>query len=126
MRRFAGDLLEARGVAWTVEGPGDAARVALSPLERRNLFLLAKEALHNVVKHARAGNVAITVSHRGRRLRVTISDDGVGLSGAPASSDGRGLASMSARAASLGGDFRLEAPGGGGTRLVVDVPLAEA
>jgi signal transduction histidine kinase/ligand-binding sensor domain-containing protein len=126
VRRFAGDLLEARGVAWTVEGPGDAARVALSPLERRNLFLLAKEALHNVVKHARAGNVAITVSHRGRRLRVTISDDGVGLSGAPASSDGRGLASMSARAASLGGDFRLEAPGGGGTRLVVDVPLAEA
>jgi signal transduction histidine kinase/ligand-binding sensor domain-containing protein len=126
IRRFAGDVFETQGIAWRLDGPEDAARVSLSPLERRHLFLLVKEALHNVVKHARARSVEVSVSRRGRRLLVTVTDDGVGLGGAPTSTDGRGLASMSSRAGSLYGTFRTERPAAGGTRLVVDVPLTEA
>lgn len=126
VKRFSGDFLEAHGITWKLEGPPETALVALSPLERRHLFLLVKEALHNVVKHSGARHVGVLAAIRDRELQLTVSDDGRGLAAASPSPEGRGLPGMRARAAELGGTVAFEVPETGGTRLVVTIPLSMA
>lgn len=83
-----------------------------------------REALTNVVKHARASQVRVEVGVRGEPadLYLEVVDDGVGP---PAASDGGGfgLSNLRERARVLGGRFELEPAPGGGTRLRWAVPL---
>lgn len=124
LRRFAGDLLEGQGIAWQLRAPQDGEMVKLSPVERRQLFLIAKEALHNAARHSGAGSVAIELALAGRGLTLEIRDDGRGFQpGAPG--DGRnGLRSMQARAARLGAQLQIDSAPGRGTRLFLDAPIA--
>ncbi|HEX6249957.1 MAG TPA: ATP-binding protein, partial [Gemmatimonadaceae bacterium] len=88
--------------------------------ERRDLFLIYKEMLHNIARHAGASSVEIQlVAHRDR-IELTISDDGRGFDGT-AVRGGTGLRSMQERAARLGGRLDFTSGNGGGTtaRLVL-------
>ncbi|HEY6746398.1 MAG TPA: GAF domain-containing protein [Mycobacteriales bacterium] len=79
-----------------------------------------REALTNVVKHANATMVAVSV-RASDRLRIEIADDGIGL---PPHGRRSGLANLAARASRLSGTFTAEAvPAPSGTSLVWDVPL---
>jgi signal transduction histidine kinase len=108
----------------------DVSTVPLVSEQRRHAYLIIKEALTNVVRHAHATNVVVLVRASHGRLRIEVTDDGVGLNGkrhdgAPGPSGGHGLENMQRRAAALGGTARIESAGQGrGTRIVVDVPLA--
>lgn len=124
IRRFAGDLLESRGVTWSLQAPPDAEQVKLSPVERRQLYLIFKEALHNVERHSGATTVAMSLSVSGRRLTAVIRDDGRGFD-EPAEGETRhGLGSMSSRAADLGGRLVIESASGRGTEVRLEVPLS--
>jgi signal transduction histidine kinase/ligand-binding sensor domain-containing protein len=126
IRRFAGDLLEAHGMAWHLHAPADAEQVRLSPVERRQLYLIFKEALHNAARHSGASSVDMTLALDGRRLTATIRDDGKGFT-PPTYTDtvGRhGLPSMAARAAELKGRLEIDSAPGRGTELRLDVPLS--
>ncbi len=80
-----------------------------------------REALTNVVRHAKAGSVSIHIEATDR-LRVRVTDDGIGI---PADNDRRsGLGNLAERAAQLGGALELgTGPAGTGTRLIWEVPL---
>ncbi|HEX7182124.1 MAG TPA: two-component regulator propeller domain-containing protein [Thermoanaerobaculia bacterium] len=123
LRLFAGDLLEGRGIAWQLRAPQDGELVPLSPVQRRQLFLIAKEALHNVARHSGAASVSMQLAVTGRRITLEIRDDGRGFD--PYSSgDGRhGLRSMMSRAEALGARLDLESAPGQGTRLFLDAPI---
>lgn len=123
IRRFAGDLLEARGIAWKLDAPADAD-LRLSPVERRQLYLIVKEALHNVVKHSEARIVSLTVSLPGRRLAVEIVDDGQGFDPAHVSGEGHGLRSLRSRAEALDGKLEIDSAPGRGTRVRAEVALS--
>lgn len=124
LRLFAGDLLEGRGIAWQLRAPQDGELVRLSPVQRRQLFLIAKEALHNAARHSGASSVAIQLGVTGRRITLEIRDDGRGFDPC-ASGDGRhGLRSMMSRAEALGARLDLESAPGRGTRLFLDAPIA--
>lgn len=123
IRRFAGDLLEARGIAWSLHAPPDAEQVKLSPVERRQLYLIFKEALHNVARHSDASSVSMTLTAAGRWLRATIRDDGKGFD-EPAEGETRhGLVSMNARAAQLGGELSIRSVPGQGTEIRLEIPV---
>ena len=86
-------------------------------------YFVCSEALANVVKHASAAHVAISVSARDDRLLVEIADDGAGgavLGG------GTGLRGLADRVEALGGTLGVESPPGGGTRVTAELPLASA
>jgi len=89
-----------------------------------HVLAVVREALSNVVRHARATTVEVTVQLvAGGELVVTVTDDGVGLVG-PSSPAGRGMENMTRRALALGGDVRVEpGPAGKGTTLTWRVPL---
>ncbi len=126
IRRFAGDLLEGRGIAWHLQAPPDGELVRLSPGERRQLYLIVKEALHNAARHSGAHAVSMDLGLSGRRLAAEIRDDGKGFMPPEESDDvGRhGLSSMKARAIALGGRLTIDSIPGQGTRIRLDVPLS--
>jgi signal transduction histidine kinase len=78
------------------------------------------EALSNVARHARARTADVALVAGAGELTVSVTDDGVGMAEGVRLS---GLTNLSERAERLGGELRLEAPPGGGTRLVWRVPL---
>ncbi|WP_051386478.1 GAF domain-containing protein [Actinokineospora inagensis] len=103
-----------------LEGPLDSVVPADVALD---LIATLREALSNVVRHARGGSVALTVSvdRHARRLRLLVQDDGRGL---PEEVGHRGgLANMVQRARRWDGDCVIDSPAVGGTRVDWDVPL---
>jgi ligand-binding sensor domain-containing protein/signal transduction histidine kinase len=129
MRRFANEVLPARGITFTITAP--ELDVRLGADERRHIYLIFKEALNNVLRHADATEVAIELRMAHRRLHLEITDNGRGYtppkSGSEAESDGHGLISMARRAEALGGVFAIAAkPGKLGTVVTATIPLGWA
>ncbi|GAA1318943.1 hypothetical protein GCM10009610_45520 [Pseudonocardia xinjiangensis] len=105
-----------------------AERLDLLPAElQEDLYRIVQEALHNVVKHAHATQVAIRIGGAGDAVRdqllVEITDNGTGLDGRPPREGALGLVSMQARARGWGGrmEIRDTAPG---CRVEVMIPVA--
>ena len=123
-------MLEPNGVRWKFELPPDVEGVRLDPEKRRHLYLIFKEGINNVARHAGdCTKVSLSLAVSGNRLRAEISDDGCGFAGdghAQGSSNGRGgngLLNMRARAEQMGGRLDVDSAPRAGTRLVLKVPL---
>jgi signal transduction histidine kinase/ligand-binding sensor domain-containing protein len=121
MRRLANDLLSARGIEVRFE-ISDARHPRLGADVRREVFLIFKEALHNITRHAQATRVEIVLSIAQHRLELVVQDDGCGFDSARAR-DGQGLRSMVRRAQGLGGTLAVTSADGRGARLGLSVPL---
>lgn len=125
--------LRSDGVAVTVTGKGDAAR--LSERVRITLFRIAQEALSNVRRHAGADAVAIDLVVDADEVVMAVRDDGVGFDaggervdgggqdGGRSAMRGLGLAGMRERAVLLGGELVVHSEQGTGTTVRVRVPL---
>ena len=83
---------------------------------------VAQEAVHNALRHARPGTVRVALGADEQVVAAEIADDGQGFDVA-ATSAGRGLASMRARAAELGGELAVDSHVGKGTRVTLTLPL---
>ncbi|MFJ6380594.1 histidine kinase [Kitasatospora sp. NPDC092039] len=93
----------------------------IAPTVEAVAYFTASEALTNVARHARASRVDLSVRTAGGRLRLVISDDGVG--GADPSR-GTGLTGLRKRAASVDGTLSVLSPLGGPTTITVELPCA--
>jgi signal transduction histidine kinase len=121
MRRFASDTLEARNIELCFDAP-ENENFAIGANERRELFLIFKECVNNIVKHSGCTRVAVEVKRSASGLELRVSDNGRGFDTAR-ESEGHGLMSMSERARLLGGALRLESSDGTGTTLTLKVPM---
>jgi signal transduction histidine kinase len=88
------------------------------------LYRIVQEALTNIVKHADASHVSITLTRKDGSVVAVVEDDGRGFDPAAVGSDGLGLVGMQERAALLDGHIRIEAAPDSGTTLVAEVPVA--
>lgn len=122
MRRFASDVFSARDIDFTFRAPRPDHDVAVGADMRRDVFLIFKESVNNVVRHAQCSRVDISFEVAGGRLMLTIADNGGGLNG-ERSGEGNGLFSMRRRAANLGGSFEVISNNGPGTMVKVEAPL---
>jgi signal transduction histidine kinase len=96
----------------------------LTPEASITVFRIVQEALTNILKHAQAQTVHITIETRSPWLVVLIRDDGVGLPLARLRAlRSHGLAAMRHRAAGLGGQWQVRNPSAGGTEIEVRLPL---
>ncbi|HUF39290.1 MAG TPA: GAF domain-containing sensor histidine kinase [Anaerolineales bacterium] len=99
---------------------------SISPAQTVEILHIAREALTNIRKHARASKVDVTLAGRPGALILTIADNGVGFNADHArAGEGNGLWNMNERAQSLGGSFEIEPGQSAGTRVVLDIPLSE-
>ncbi len=99
----------------------------LPEAERVLVFRAVREVLTNVIKHARASRVEVSIYEKGPYLHIQVTDDGVGFDPAEISKAGRssgyGLFSIRERLSSLGGHFKINSKPGRGTQVVITVPL---
>ena len=86
------------------------------------LYRISQEALHNVVKHAGARQVELTVQRRGGSVVLRIRDDGKGFDAAAVPDGHLGLAGMRARTEKIGATLAVESRSGEGTTIEVVVP----
>ena len=84
------------------------------------VYYVVSEAVTNVVKHAQATTVTVTVNADEYAVTVTIADDGVG--GADPD-DGTGLSGLRDRVAALDGSLHIESKRGSGTAVMAEIPL---
>jgi signal transduction histidine kinase len=95
---------------------------ALPDKHRTCVYRVLQEAMTNCVRHARATAIRIELAAHGGRLRLSVSDDGVGLDPAQRR-NGLGLRGMRERVAELDGTISIAGAGRAGTALGVDLPL---
>jgi signal transduction histidine kinase len=86
------------------------------------IYRIAQEALANVVRHAHAGSATVSVGVDAGRLRLEVTDDGVGFDTAVSQPGHLGQRSMRERAAALGGSLGVASRLGGGTTVSAEVP----
>ena len=103
--------------------PPQLPNCALSTEERHNLFMAVKEALNNVLKHARATEVRISLAVEGNDLRIVVSDDGCGFVMNGSHNGGDGLDNMKERLAHIGGRLEIQSKQNSGTRVEMEVSV---
>lgn len=121
MNATASELLNGRW--FEMDAPAVLEPRPLGMTFMRNAFLIYKEALHNVAKHAGACSVRTVVRVERDVLTIGIEDDGTGFDERQAGR-GYGLASMRARAEQVRGTLLVEKRTEGGTRVEFRAPMA--
>jgi PAS domain S-box-containing protein len=105
----------------------DAEPVERLPLPAEEaLYRIGQEALHNVVKHANASSATLRIVRDGDRVRLSVSDDGVGFAPDEVPRGHLGLIGMRQRVDLVGGELRVESRAGEGTVIEASVPSGEA
>jgi signal transduction histidine kinase len=121
MRKFASDVFTAGDIHFQFRASDRERDLAIGAEMRRQVFLIFKESVHNVIRHANCTQVEIELRVEGARLVVQVRTNGVGFEPC-AAVKGHGLASMRNRAQRLGG--RIDVVGNErGTTVTLEVPL---
>ena len=99
---------------------------AIPETQAATLLRVTQEALTNILRHAAARHVSVSLRQIGVWLELTICDDGCGLDGAPSvqAGCGFGLSGMRERLADFGGSLTFQTPAGGGCQLCARLPAA--
>jgi signal transduction histidine kinase len=87
------------------------------------LYRVVQESLTNIVKHANAHNVSVSIARRGPTVAAVIEDDGAGFDQRAVREDGVGLLGMRERLSFVDGRLEIESRPGAGTTIVAEVPL---
>lgn len=120
--QFAVDYLRAAGVRCLLDVPEHAPAREVPTNVRHNVFLVVKEALQNIVKHARATAVWLRINAGGEGLRIVIEDNGQGFASAPQDALADGLRNMQQRMEEIGGTCRIQSQVGKGTEVILELP----
>lgn len=105
MREELHKLLEYSGISYNLVLPDDN-NLILNNQQRRNILMVAKEAVHNAVKYSCARNINIFASLKNNTLNFIITDDGKGFN-ETTGRKGNGIKNMRQRIAELGGNLSI-------------------
>lgn len=114
------EMLDDVKIPYHITVPECIPEANLSQEFRRNVYLSAKEAVHNAIRHSGATeiNVDISIDHH---LIIVVRDNGKGLDDMKRPATGNGLKNMQERLSTVRGRFDISSSGG--TRITLDVPL---
>ena len=120
-RRFAGDLLEARGVQFRITA--NSINPTLNAEVRHKAVLMLRECLSNAARHSDASEVDVSIQIENGQLNIMVRDNGKGFD-PETPADGLGLVGLQLRAAQAGGETRIKSSPGKGTQVSIRLPLA--
>ena len=113
------EFLHDANIPCRVDLPDKIPDRMVSPEARHNLLLIVKEALNNVVRHARASEVRLRITASDSEVSFSVEDNGCGFEGVPDNASSEGLRNMRQRIEEIGGQFQLDSRPGKGTRVAV-------
>jgi ligand-binding sensor domain-containing protein/signal transduction histidine kinase len=122
MRRFASDVLTARGIDFEFQAPDISRKLNLGADVRRQVFLVFKESINNIARHSDCSSVDIEFRADRDLLVLVIKDNGHGFDPAH-ESEGHGLMSMQRRAKEMSGVMKITSRPGEGTSVTLKMPI---
>jgi signal transduction histidine kinase len=131
MRRFASDLLSPKKIGLQFESPESDDQIIVNSNIRREVFLIFKETINNIVKHSEAKKVKVKIEIAGDYLQLKIDDDGKGFRENETADEndnfgGNGIPGMKRRAAEMNGEFEIVSEKGKGTSVSLKLPMDSA
>ncbi|QHV97807.1 sensor histidine kinase [Spirosoma endbachense] len=116
LQEYAQPLMESKNITFSFQMDAGLEEAPISMEVRRNLYLISKEAINNLIKYSQATQATICFEKKDGQLQVLIEDNGRGFV-VDGPSQRNGQANMRQRAVSLGGTLAIESITGQGTRL---------
>lgn len=121
-KRFAADMLDSRGVKHNFTTGGSfTGRPTIT--ERKNIWLIFREILTNIARHAEPEQVEIRFGLNSKNLHIQIEDDGKGFDPDSVGAEGYGVQNIRERVEQLNGAYKLKSEPGEGTAWDIEVPL---
>jgi signal transduction histidine kinase/ligand-binding sensor domain-containing protein len=131
MRRFASDSLSASGIIFQFNSTEIDQEIVVKSHLRREVFLIFKESINNIVKHSKATQVEVRLQISDEFLTLKITDNGRGFdsekdyenSFSSISMGKNGILSMQKRAAEMNGELEIVSRRGSGTTVELKLPM---
>lgn len=135
MQSYAADVLEAKNVWYEIDFPEQLYDIKLTLDQKRNLFLIFKEAVNNMAKYAQCTQAKFSFTKAHGYLILMMTDNGKGFSisaddnlanilkGKSYLSGGNGLINMQRRADEINGDFKITSQPGVGTAISLKMKI---
>jgi ligand-binding sensor domain-containing protein/signal transduction histidine kinase len=120
MRRFSSDIFTARHIAFEFHAPDAARDIELGADVRRQVFLIFKESVNNIVRHSSCTRATVTFSASREHISLRITDNGTGFD-TERQGEGHGLSSMRKRTQELGGTLQVVSKHAEGTIVTLHV-----
>ncbi len=126
--KYAQEYLAVAELRYRLDIPPQLPAIPISPEMRHNVFLVAKEAVTNIVRHARASEAWVRLRLEADSFVLEIQDNGRGPAGvdSPAAQSRNGLRNMRKRMKDVGGEFFIGPAPGGGALVRLTAPLGKA
>lgn len=123
IRSYSQEYFENTGVTCKIEIPDHVPDIKVSSQIRRNVYLVVKEALNNILKHAKATTVSIVLKHESAGLTLYIQDNGTGINFEKIRRFGNGLVNMKRRMDEMNIDFLIKNNEGTLIKLHYKLPI---
>lgn len=128
--QFVENCLRPTGIACRLALPAELPHIAMEATLRHHLYLVIREALNNIIRHAHARTVHFTLTLEERTLALVLSDDGAGFDPSPDAIpagerlfSGNGLSNMRKRMDEIGGTLEILSAPGLGAVLTLQLKL---
>lgn len=123
LTNYCNELLAPKNIVVTFDIDRDLAASITNPEVRKNILLIAKEALNNIAKYSGASMASVSIKKVNAVLELTISDNGKGFD-IGATGQGNGLGNIKSRCAMLNGNCEIESESGQGVVVSCIFPIA--
>jgi ligand-binding sensor domain-containing protein/two-component sensor histidine kinase len=124
MRRYAAELFDNSDIKCHLDLEENASNKKLTMEQRRDVYLIYKEALNNIHKHAAANNVWINVRQNQNHLLMKVKDDGKGFN-TDLITHRNGLKNLRSRVDKWDGKIKIESEENKGTSIGIKIPLKD-
>lgn len=118
IRNFANEILSSTNISYQIDIDDRIDSEISDFTSRKNIVLIAKEALNNAVKYSKANEVSISIISTDKEFLLEIKDNGIGFN--PTEKKGNGLQNMKKRTEEIGGNFELNSENG--TTIKIGIP----
>lgn len=125
IKNFVSELLGNSDIAYEISIDGNLDENVHNIVARKNLILIVKEAVNNVVKYSKATHVKVGVKITHPDLIIEIIDNGVGMDLEKIKNTGNGLSNMRKRTQELDGIFAINTRPGMGTNILAKIPIVK-
>jgi signal transduction histidine kinase/ligand-binding sensor domain-containing protein len=122
LKNYTQELLAVKGIAAGFNIDEVIAAAIVNPLARKNILLIAKEAINNIAKYSEARQATFILNQENENIQLIISDDGKGYDKANTKA-GNGLGNMAQRCKQLNGNCAIAAATGKGVTITCTFPL---
>lgn len=117
LREQTRHYFEPLNINYKISFPDTVPDITLSNEQRRNFFLVSKEALNNALKHSGASSIQFIADTADGKIKFSVIDNGKGIDGSPKRTGANGLHNMQQRMKDINGGIEWVSQNGSGTRV---------